>query len=687
MTIYGPGKAALPRVALLMTLGVALGCAKAQVNSGGGGAPGGSSGGGGTGGAMPSGSIQGLTRIEVTPPEQNVVLADASTGGLEARASYKAKGHFEDGHEEDVTDRTIWTGSILGVSSTGRGEFLASAPGRYTISARAGATSGTATLIATYKGNLYADGFPAANAGPLDGSASPSDAAKIAYPLAGAIFPVNFGPITVHITRPASQDIARLSFTGDAIDLNYYGKCEPGPGPGCYVTVPLSINKLLVAPSQQQNVKLTVRLASSTGGAAVETASIDVAWAGLQLSGGLYYWTTITGGQPQYPGYKLAPNQMTGTGIMRYVFDKESKPELVYTDQGAPPDFAGSPPATDYSVCVGCHAISPDGKLMALTVGGSQTPSYAMLDIAKRTLWDLDEAAAPATATGIEALKRKRKTNTATFTTFAPGSDFAVTMYQGQLTLRAVNQTLAASPAILGSVKELKTDPFWSPLGKFLAFTTFDPGLAKGMYNPNGINGDMKTGGQIWLATSDGKTINDDARVLVPRADGVTNFYPAISADDNLVAFNRSTCGSGTDVTKTDSDYGKGRCDGYDDSSATLWLTTTSGMAPIKLDRANGGDAYSNSWPRWSPDSGTFRGNKLYWLAYSSRRPYGLQVNTGSPASAKPQLWFAAVIQSADETPFDPSAPPVWLPNQNPVPDKPFGNHVPQWVPVAVSIE
>jgi hypothetical protein len=30
--------------------------------------------------------------------------------------------------------------------------------------------------------------------------------------------------------------------------------------------------------------------------------------------------------------------------------------------------------------------------------------------------------------------------------------------------------------------------------------------------------------------------------------------------------------------------------------------------------------------------------------AFSSRRPYGLQVNLGTPITTKPQIWFAAIL-------------------------------------------
>ena len=173
---------------------------------------------------------------------------------------------------------------------------------------------------------------------------------------------------------------------------------------------------------------------------------------------------------------------------------------------------------------------------------------------------------------------------------------------------------------------------------------------------------------------------HDDAHVLVDREAGVTSYYPAISTDGTLVVFNKSSCSG----PMTMDGYGDAPCDGYDDITATLWLTTPNGSTPVKLDHANGGDMNSNSWPRWSPDAGTFRGQQLYWLAFSSRRPYGLQVNS-SGTSAKPQLWFSAVL-SGSEFGGDPSHAPVWLPNQNLVQSTPTGNHVPQWVRIAVPI-
>jgi hypothetical protein len=270
-----------------------------------------------------------------------------------------------------------------------------------------------------------------------------------------------------------------------------------------------------------------------------------------------------------------------------------------------------------------------------------------------------------------------------------------VNMYKSQLFLRGTTATLAYQGAVVPSWNEYKSDPFWSQSGKLFAFTSFaQPDL--GTYNPTGLNGDMKRGGQIVIATAGNTSINDDARVLVAREPNVTKSYPAISHDDQLVVYDQSACGLDPDLyadvsgTPQVGVYGSQTCDGYDDSSAALWLTTPAGAAPVRLSAANG-LASDNSFPRWSPNSGTFRGQRLYWLVFSSRRPYGLQVNTGTPLSTKAQLWFAAVVIGS-ELFADPSFAPVWLPNQNPqvvatVPNLvPTDNHVPQWAKTAVPI-
>ena len=208
------------------------------------------------------------------------------------------------------------------------------------------------------------------------------------------------------------------------------------------------------------------------------------------------------------------------------------------------------------------------------------------------------------------------------------------------------------------------------------------------MYDVGGLDGDLKTGGQIAIADATPSSITDDASIIVPRQDGYTDYYPCVSEDSNWVVYNQSSCGSNPNATDVpyDINYGLQVCDGYDDSTAKLWWVSTDGTGNVRLDNANGGDSvYDNSWPRFSPDVATFRGQTLYWIAFSSRRPYGVQINTGGLSATQPQLWFAGV-SVGEVNVGDPSFAPVWLPGQNPNQAAPNGNHVPQWVRVAIML-
>ena len=197
-------------------------------------------------------------------------------------------------------------------------------PASFTVTAVAGSINGMAQLTATFQGNLMGNGFDPSGQSTLDGTVG--GATQIAYPLDRSIFPPNLSPVTMHIARTSGQSAARINFSVDpVVNVNYYALCQPGAGTGCYVDLPLELTQLFVAVSENKDVQVTARV-GGLGAPLTESAPINIAWANVPLSGGLYYWTTLAPGI--VPGY-MPPNNAdntpgtTGTGIQRYDFGKD----------------------------------------------------------------------------------------------------------------------------------------------------------------------------------------------------------------------------------------------------------------------------------------------------------------------------------------------------------------------------
>jgi WD40-like Beta Propeller Repeat len=694
----------------------------------------GGSGLGGSGGPPP---IGGLESLDVNPKMATVTLtAGSSPGTLTSMPQKFTATGVVNGVSMDVSDRVSWLSDLKGVMIMPNGTVTATAPGVYTITAKSGSIMSSGQLTASFSGAIFDPKFDQTNNNKMALDATPSGPTAIAYPVDHALFPGNMTPIYAHMTT--SGAIARLSFQATGLDIQYYANCvstddtnldpvthnpDPFPGTGCYVKMPLTLTQLFIATSERQDIKMTARVFAAGASQPVESPSINVAWANVGLSGGLYYWSTIPITNPSMkatmenaqatpPNYILLdPTQTSGTAIYRYDFTNGTPaPNVVWTDDGGPqsvPPYQGGPAAVNNNVgkghCIGCHAISNDGKYMALTIGGSASDAAntAILDIGQQTLININMAASTIansspTYQWADYFKRFRVEAVAAENAWGPNADRMVSMFRSKLYLTQVTVTgttgtvaRSGTAPIMPSWTEYASDPFWSLDGSLFAFTSFDqPDI--GTYNPDGLNGDMKRRGKIAMASADANGVHDDAHDIVPRMNNVTSFYPSISNDNKLVVFNQSTCGTDPDVNRPDVDptrYGNQTCDGYDDSSSTVWIVSPGGN-PVRLDAANGPAGSGNSWPRFSPDKGYFRGQLIYWIAFSSRRAYGTQVNNYNPpmpAATHPQLWVAAV-RTGEVIVGDPSWAPVWLPTQNPKQAAPQGNHVPQWVKFVVVI-
>lgn len=520
-------------------------------------------------------------------------------------------------------------------------------------SGKGGSTASGGASASLPTGDLFEEGFDKKHKPLLDASPSGDVSLSVSYPLAGALFPRNIAP-EIHVKRPSKDlSFARVTFSvGKTFTTSFYGVCLGLSETACVISLPAPLCSSLAEAGELGPLETRVRLATDDGKSLGETSIDGLAWAPVSLEGGLYYWTTFRGDDGQ-----------DRTAIKRYDFKgKGTKPEIYWTNDDSPSLATGQE-----RPCAGCHAISSDGTRMALTFGGSDPSNFALIDVAKKS---------PI------AIRNSEPEGPITMSTFSPDGKRMVTSFRGALTLRGTDMSLAAMGELFGdATSEAKTHPFWSLTGGSFAFVSWAPGE----HGASGSrNGDVQRGAQIWVAPAGPGSPMGSPRLRVPRASGESSYYPALSDDDALLVFNRSSC----DGPGTTQGYGEDPCDGYDDPSARLLVASVAGdEPPVELSRVNGQGTITNSWPRFGPSHGTFRGKSLYFVAFSSKRAYGERYPGSTDGNSKPQLWFAALLldPSAPVT-SDPSFAPVWLPGQNSDPESPTGNHVPQWTTTAVEI-
>src|SRR4051794_21398698 len=362
------------RAVLTLVAGMALafvmaqgGCAgvKPQATTG----SGGSTGLGGSIGGPPP--INGLESLEISPLSASVILTANAAGGLtSAPQQFMATG-VVNGVSKDITEQVTWFVDLKGVTITGTGLATATAPGTYTITARSGSFQKSATLNATFSGAIFDPNFNQTNNNKTVLDGAPSGTTNLLYPVDHALFPSNLTPIYAQMTASGSNAIARLNFQATGLDVNYYANCvasddtnnnDPLPGGGCYVKMPLVLTQLFIATSEKQDIKMTARVFSG-GSAPVESQPINVAWANVGLSGGIYYWSTIP--TPPKATQETAPatppnyilldkDQTSGTAIYRYDFTNgTAAPTVTWTDDGGPkstPPYQGAPAAVNNNV-------------------------------------------------------------------------------------------------------------------------------------------------------------------------------------------------------------------------------------------------------------------------------------------------------------------------------------------------
>lgn len=289
-------------------------------------------------------------------------------------------------------------------------------------------------------------------------------------------------------------------------------------------------------------------------------------------------------------------------------------------------------PKAGAATCVGCHVLSRDGERVSLGLDIPAPAAYKVFDVASKSM-------VYAGASG------------ANFFSFSP--DKKQIMVSNGVTMSLRDATTGA--AVQENVGE-GAMPDWSPDGSSIVYAKSkqSPPCFGGFCGSTGV-----TEASLFVLKNNGGTWGSPVGLVAAGSENA--FYPSYSPDGGWVVFNRGSVGTNAQGETKSS---------YDAPDASLWAVAAGGGSPIALARA--GSKNGDSWPKWMVREQTYRGKKLMWLTFSTRRAYGLRLGAGNNA----QIWMAAFDPDAAAQGKDGSFPAFWLPFQ----EIGSGNHIAQWV-------
>ncbi len=588
-----------------------------------------------------------------------------ATGEVEWVVEESAVGSFDETKKGKFSTQVKSNGKVVPAYAGGRTRILAKIAG----------VIGSAILEVTRNSTYYVTGTTPADAGKFS-SKTTSGKMIIHYPANKILVPPNLGQLELHYASSGkANDLFMVNVYGKYSQVRIYTKDKSFHN--------FDLNQWLAVgnTNKGETVRITVHGTSSKSPTYQSpSASHYVYIAENEIRGGLYYWDTS---EP--------------VGIYRYDFENPTaKAEAYYTRKNA-------------NDCVGCHALSRGGDLVAFT----KTGGAGMTDI-----FDVKNRSSVVAPTG------KYRGD---IQTFGPNGKEVIVVHKGKITRRDVttgglletiptssyNQcktakdcTVAGEDCIGTCSKRtqvcssdaacpkgekcgsfscrtgLVTHPDWSADGKKLTYVhTAYKDYHKhdnGYKTPDDVH---FVNGSVYLMEKNKEGKWTSPKLLVKGGGGVNFYYPTFSPNGEWIAFNRSTG------------------DSYSDVDATVYVVHSSydpkKPDPKKLKKLNvyvnpvvaGKVVTSNSWPRWSPFVQSYKGGTIYWLTFSSLRDYGLRLKNSAIKKDKdkyPQVWMvpfdtARATKGQDPNPW----PAFWLPFQS----VKHHNHIAQWTQKVVAVQ
>ncbi len=509
--------------------------------------------------------------------------------------------------------------------------------------------------------------------------ADPARAPTLAYPNNKTMLPPNLRRLEVHWQAgSATNTLFEVSFRSPSVEIVYHSRCGTQDATWKAATCAFQLDetgyRYLSDSNRGETAKLKIRATDDTGTGVGESATFDVSFAEENVEGGLYYWKVIPPTNPQ---------QSNGSGeVLRFDFGGTAsvpEPFLVPGKNGLQQDQ-----------CVGCHALSRDGKKLIASVGGRWDGRQILVNDLSKPIGSAGWLTRDGSPTGEPAKNRIQ------FASFNPDGSRIVAVF-GDRGNVGRDAFLPSANALLPIGSEVPTDlgykklflmdgmtglrngsidlpykpshPDWSPDGKSIAYTRVDNEETTSQEPANtGIEVIKSDGAGGWLPSQ---------TVVAPSA-GANRFTPSFVPDSSFLLFTQAECPGG-DPTAID-------CDANADSTArTYAVKPAAGASPVLLANAASpgvsdgtATALADTLPKTSPFQTKQGKGKLFWYTVASRREPGLRKHNGV---GQQLLWMFAIDPAEVLAGRDGSYTGFFLPFQ----DLQTSNHLGQWTEKVVS--
>lgn len=544
--------------------------------------------------------------LDITP-----TTATIDTKGGPSQQQFTVRGKRPDGSISDpLTGR--WTTPPSGIGSIDQNTGLFTATGEVggTIEITVEVLSNgipvrqVFSVTVNVQRDVLVPGAPMDAATKFTGKTPMTDAtksAKILYPLSGVVMPQNvYAPDVQWEEKGATGDLYRVRFTKNNFDVSGY-VAYSGAAFKFDWMVDATTWRGVTQTSPDQDTTLVVDRYEAASGNVYTSGPLPMRFVKGALLGSIYYWEI---------------RDRNFGRVMRIDDGTNNRVQLI-----------ASPPTTpvDNSQCMGCHAVSRDGRYMFGRLGGGENVG-TIFDLTK----DLSQSPVPTEYPVSNTLPRFF------FGSFNQDATRLVTSQNGIMGLVNTKTGMPVTPAMGTLPASGGTYPTWSPDGKSIAYTS----------EANSWGDNLTIGNLSIVPVNAADSFGQPQRVHTASslATMTEDSYPTWSPDSKWIAFQNGR------NSRSDSN----------DANGGLFVVSPQGGAAIQLTKAVGGSGRSTIFiPNFSP----FITNGYYWLTFLSRQPYG-NSKAGTLGRNNQQVWVTGV-KINPQAGSDPSEVSYWLPGQD----------------------